>query len=235
MARSIHDISAELSRHRRFDGGSHGRTRRGENGPMWLALGVGALAGAVGLAYLSTPQRSTHRPADAAPGRTARRRRFGGKAVVGRTVTIDQPRSAVHAFWRDFANLPRFMENVEAVEKAGADTWRWRLSAPAGRSVEVVTRITTDRPGEEIAWRSVEGSQIDASGKIHFRDAPGGRGTEVEALIAYVPPGGEAGRWLATAFGKEPAIQGRRELKRLKMLLETGEIATSENRRTDRR
>jgi uncharacterized membrane protein len=97
--------------------------------------------------------------------------------------------------------------------------------------VRIETEIVADRKGEEIAWRSTEGSEIDTEGKIEFRDAPAGRGTEVTAIVAYVPPMGELGRWVASAFQKEPSIQGRRELKRLKMLLETGEIATSRNRR----
>ena len=65
-----------------------------------------------------------------------------------------------------------------------------------------------------------------------FRDAPGGRGTEVEAIVAYVPPAGDLGRWVAKAFQAEPQAQGRRELKRLKMLLETGEIATNAMRKS---
>lgn len=51
--------------------------------------------------------------------------------------------------------------------------------------------------------------------------------------MAYVPPAGEIGRWIAKLFQAEPQIQGRRELKRLKMLLETGEIATNANRRSE--
>jgi uncharacterized membrane protein len=62
---------------------------------------------------------------------------------------------------------------------------------------------------------------------VKFRDAPGGRGTEVEAIIAWVPPGGDLGRLVAGLFQKDPLVQGRRELKRLKMLMETGEIADS--------
>ena len=58
-----------------------------------------------------------------------------------------------------------------------------------------------------------------------FRDAPGGRGTEVEAIIAYKPPAGELGRIIAKLFQHEPEIQGRRELRRFKMLMETGEVA----------
>ena len=52
----------------------------------------------------------------------------------------------------------------------------------------------------------------------------------VEAVVAYRPPMGELGRIVAKLFQAEPAIQARRDLKRLKMLLETGEIATNRNR-----
>ena len=42
---------------------------------------------------------------------------------------------------------------------------------------------------------------------------------------------GELGRMVAKLAGVDPETQGRRALKRLKMLMETGEIATSRNRR----
>ena len=54
--------------------------------------------------------------------------------------------------------------------------------------------------------------------------------TEVEAIVAYIPPRGRLGGWIRMLFGRDPALQGRRELKRLKMLLETGEIASSRSR-----
>ena len=66
---------------------------------------------------------------------------------------------------------------------------------------------------------------------MRFRDAPAGRGTEIAATIAYRPPAGELGRLLLKLSRREPDIQVRHELKRLKMLLETGEIATADNRR----
>ena len=56
----------------------------------------------------------------------------------------------------------------------------------------------------------------------------------MEAIIAYNPPAGELGRWIAKLFQAEPALQGRRDLKRFKMLMETGEIATSANRKSDK-
>ena len=206
---------------------------------MLMGLGLGALAGACGYAlYAARRDRDglDYRPADSAPGRTARQMRFGDYAVVGRTVTIDRPRDELYRKWRDFKNLAGFMENVKSIEPIdGAEdgTCRWTIRGPAGADISVETEIVSDRPGEEIAWTSLDSSQIDTRGKVLFRDAPGNRGTEVEAVIAYDPPGGEIGRWIAKLFQAEPSIQGRRELKRFKMLMETGEIATNANRKSD--
>ena len=198
-----------------------------------LAL-AGALAGVAGYAIWTTARRhgagAVH-PPDDAPGRTATRNRFGRHAVTGRTVTIARPRQEVYEFWRDFRNLEGVMENVTQIEAEGAMT-RWTIRGPADTHLRVETEIVSDRPGEQIAWQSTPGSQIETKGKIMFRDAPGRRGTEVEAIIAYVPPGGRVGQIIAKLFQAEPAIQGRRDLKRLKMLLETGEVATSANRKS---
>ena len=168
---------------------------------------------------------------DDAPGRTARTGRFGDYAVVGKTVTIAKPsRDRLFAIWRDFSNLPSFMDNLKAVEMLGDNRSRWTIKAPGGSSVDVDTRIVEETPGELIVWRSVEGSDIDTEGRVKFRDAPGGRGTEVELIIAYKPPFGRAGEAIAKLLQREPALQARRDLRRFKMLMETGEIANSDRR-----
>lgn len=207
--------------------GGHGYSPSGVGAVAVLAT-TALLAGA--LAYGG--RRHEVRPPDSAPARARRGRpKFNGYDVVGRTVTINRPRADVYRTWRDFARLPSFMENVRAVKPVGDDRMVWTIAAPGGTSVDIETQVVTDRTNEVIAWRSVEGSDIDTEGRVAFRDAPGGRGTEVEAIIAYKAPGGELGRLIAALFQREPAIQGRRELKRLKMLLETGEISTSKNHR----
>jgi len=190
------------------------------------ALGIGAAAAAAGVAALLavSQSQSTPHPPDDAPGRTAKDRDFGGYAVVGHAVTINRPRHELYAFWHDFQNLSTFMENVEKVQPTGSDRAVWTIKAPAGQTVDIETRIIEDRPDELIAWRSVEDSGIDTEGRVRFRDA-GARGTIVEAIIAYKPPGGALGQIIAKLFQREPNIQGRQELKRLKMLMETGEIA----------
>jgi len=159
---------------------------------------------------------------------TLEREDLKGFELVGRTVTIDRPRAELYAFWRDFHNLARFMENIENVEVIDATRSHWVVSAPAGDRVEWDSVIEEDIPGELISWSAVPGSGIQHSGRIEFRDAHGGRGTEVTATILYDPPAGKIGKVIAKLFQKEPKIQARRDLRRFKQLMETGEISTSE-------
>lgn len=202
-----------------------------------VTLGLGALAGLAAYSYLGQSQPQARRQAefprlpDDAPGRTAKQARFGEFAVAGRSVTIDRPREEIYALWRDFRNLARFMENIEKVREPEPGLSVWTIRAPLGMTMEVRSRVVNEREGEQIAWRSTPDSEIETEGKVSFRDAPGGRGTIVEAHVAYKPPMGALGQAVAKLFSAEPSIQSRRDLKRLKMLLETGEIATSANRR----
>ena len=41
------------------------------------------------------------------------------------------------------------------------------------------------RENELIAWTSVEGAAIETSGRVHFKPAPGNRGTEVKTVREF--------------------------------------------------
>ncbi len=146
--------------------------------------------------------------------------------LIGRTVTINRPRADLYAFWRDFTNLPQFMDNLERIERLDDRRTHWTVKAPGGGTVEWTAAITEEREGEYIAWASEEGADVPNSGRIEFRDAQGGRGTIVSATILYDPPAGVIGKIIAKMFQREPAIQARRDLRRFKQLMETGEVAT---------
>ncbi len=150
-------------------------------------------------------------------------------ALVGRTVTINRPRAELYAFWRDFRNLALFMENVESVTPGDNQHSHWVVKAPAGKTVEWDSVLTEEVENEVLAWESVEGADIKNAGRIEFKDAPPGRGTQVTATIVYDPPGGDLGKLIAKLFQKEPKIQARRELRRFKQLMETGEISTAKS------
>jgi len=147
--------------------------------------------------------------------------------LVGRTVTINRDSRELYEFWRDLRNLPLFMENIESIDVFDEKRSHWRVKGPADSTVEWDSLITEDIPGELIAWQSAEGAGVPNSGRIEFRDSGNGRGTVVSATIAYDPPAGKLGKIFAKVFQREPKIQARRDLRRFKQLMETGEIPTS--------
>jgi uncharacterized membrane protein len=149
-----------------------------------------------------------------------------GDSLSGRAVTINRSRSELFAFWRDFSNLATFMENVERIDVLDDRRSHWVVKAPGGKSVEWNSVVTEEQPDQFIAWASEDGADVPNSGRIDFRDA-GARGTVVSATLLYDPPAGVIGKLIAKMFQREPAIQARRDLRRFKQLMETGEIATS--------
>ena len=148
-----------------------------------------------------------------------------GGQVTGRAVTINKPVVEVFRYFRDFANLPSFMENVVSIDVKDSRTSHWVVKAPAGRTVEWDAVITDEVEDQYFTWESQPGADVPNAGRVEFRDA-GARGTVVTATIAYDPPLGIVGKIVAKMFQREPAIQARRDLRRFKQLMETGEIAT---------
>jgi len=151
-----------------------------------------------------------------------------GPIHVLRTITINRPPEEIYAFWSDLRNLPRFMAHLESVELTGP-TSRWRAKGPAGSAITWDAEVVLDRPGECIAWRSVEGTTtVPNRGVVRFTPAPGQRGTEVQVELKYEPPGGALGASFAKLFGEEPSQQIDGDLRRLKQVLETGEVLQSD-------
>ena len=147
---------------------------------------------------------------------------------VQHAVTIAKPTEEVYRFWRSFENLPRFMAHLESVQVLDERRSRWKAKGPAGTRFEWEAELIEDVENERIAWQSLEGSDLRTSGAVRFQHAPGARGTEVRVDLHYSPPGGAVGRGIAWLFGEEPEQQLRDDLRRVKQLLETGEVLVSD-------
>jgi uncharacterized membrane protein len=151
------------------------------------------------------------------------------EAMQARTaITIKRPVEEVYGFWRDFTNLPSFMIHLASVEAADNGHSHWTANAPAGKTVEWDAEVVDDKPNERIAWRSLEGSQVSTSGSVWFAPTLRNDGTEVRVELNYDPPGGALGKLVAKLFGEEPQQQITDDLRRLKQVLETGEVVRSE-------
>jgi uncharacterized membrane protein len=147
---------------------------------------------------------------------------------VDEAITINRPREEVYRFWRNLENLAQFMEHVESVRVAeGGKRSHWVVKAPGERRAEWDAEIINEAENERIGWRSLEGSEVQNAGSVSFRDAAGGRGTEVRVELQYNPPGGAVGALFAKLFGQEPSQQIHNDLKRLKTRLEAGVIPST--------
>ncbi|MBE9215917.1 cyclase [Plectonema cf. radiosum LEGE 06105] len=147
---------------------------------------------------------------------------------VEKTVTINKPQDELYNFWHNFENLPQFMHHLKLVKVYDEKASHWVAKAPLGTSVEWDANIIEEQENEFISWSSVKDADIENSGFIRFSKAPGNRGTEVKVVIVYQPPGGTIGAVIAKLFGEEPKQQIGDDLNRFKMLMEAGEIATTE-------
>ena len=147
---------------------------------------------------------------------------------VREAIRLEVPLEFAYGFWRRLENLPRFMEHLQAVRVIDDRRSHWRARAPAGTTVEWDAEIIEDRPNELIVWRSLDGADVPNTGSVRFTPAPGGRGTEVRVELRYDPPGGALGALVAKLFGEEPGQQVGGDLRRLKQVMETGEVVHSD-------
>jgi uncharacterized membrane protein len=159
---------------------------------------------------------------------------YGHGVRVEKAVTINASPEELYTFWRKFDNLPRFMHNLESVEVRDDKRSHWTARGPAGSKVQWEAEIINEVPYELIGWRSIEGSQIDNAGSVHFTPAAGGRGTEVKVVLRYDPPAGVVGATISKLLGEDPALNVQEDLRRLKRLVETGEIATTDGQASGR-
>lgn len=152
---------------------------------------------------------------------------------IEKSVTINSTPKELFRFWRDYENLPRFMEDLESVTELDETRSHWVAKGPGGKNVEWDAEIYNEKENELIAWRSLPGADITNAGSVHFEEAPG-HGTYVKVVLNYNPPGGKAAALFAKLFGKEPGQLVEHNLRRLKQLVETGEIPTTEGQTSGR-
>ena len=147
---------------------------------------------------------------------------------VERSVTVNRPKAELYQMWRDFENLPRFMEHLDSVHVDDSDHGlsHWVAKGPFDRRVEWDAEVIEERENELLVWKSLPGSTVESMGRVEFTDAPGGRGTIVHISLEYNPPGGSLGAAFAKLFGEEPNQQINEDLHHFKQFMETGEVAT---------
>lgn len=141
---------------------------------------------------------------------------------------VNKPRNEVYAFWRKLENLPLFMKHLKTVTEIDSKHSHWEAELPAGfPAVKWNAEIVKEEEGSLIGWQSVPNSMVDNAGKVQFRDALGGEGTELDVVITYHPPAGELGSGIAKALNPVLEKMVRQDIMNFKEYIETKHVSAS--------
>jgi len=185
------------------------------------ALAIGSVAGVMALDVWCASRLSK-----------AGAERAGARAEA--SLLVSRSPEECYRFWRNFENLPRFIDHLKSVRSTGDLGSRWTAYGPGGIEVEWNAEVEEDIPNKRLAWRARAGSHIWHSGVADFENAPGGRGTIVRVQMDYGNTLKAIGL-LAMPLGKNPGQLIRKQLRRFKQILETGEPITTEGQPAGRR
>jgi uncharacterized membrane protein len=138
---------------------------------------------------------------------------------VEHSIIVQREAEELYDAWRHFKGLPDFMSHLKSVEEIDDRRSRWTAAAPLGLSVTWDAEIITERPGELIAWRSVEGSVVDTAGSVRFEPS-GNAATQITVNLKYNPPAGKTGAKISQLLGANPDQQIVDDLQRFKKIME---------------
>ena len=223
-----------------WPGGHEGQSHRW----LWLLMGSGlllgacrsrqglplALAGGV-LLYRAVTDRwplADWRDLDTSGARRERATSVphGTGIKVERSVFVNAEPDEIYRFWRNLENLPRFMSQLISVQQLVVKRSRWTMGSLAGTRFEWDAEIINEIPDELLAWRSLEGADLDHAGSVLFEKAARG-GAKVTVILEYRAPAGRIGAEIATLFGANPAQLIDKNLQRLKELMETNKVSAA--------
>jgi uncharacterized membrane protein len=149
-----------------------------------------------------------------------------GEVRVRRSVTILRPPGEIYGLFRHFELLPEFMLHVVSVTPRRDGTWHWVVKeGPMQLAWDAM--IVDDEPAERLEWRSLPGGDVEHVGVLELASEPAGRGTEVRLAMSYRPPGGIVTAPFRSLFARTTDTLFATELRRMKQLVEAGEIATN--------
>ena len=156
---------------------------------------------------------------------------YGYGIKLKKAVTVNAAPGRLYAYWRNLENIQNLFDGIISIKSVDNRRSHWTLRAPGGIDLEWDAEITVDRPNKMIGWRSLGGADVDNAGYVRFEPATGSRGTFVRVALQYNPPAGKLGATIASILGEKPEGLVEEALRKFKQLMETGEVATTEEKK----
>ena len=88
------------------------------------------------------------------------------------TIEVQVPVRQAYNQWTQFEDFPKFMEGIQSVRQLDDTHVRW-LAEIRGESREWTTEIVEQRPGEKVAWKTVDG-EVRNDGVVTFAPVAAG-------------------------------------------------------------
>lgn len=147
--------------------------------------------------------------------------RAGGSIKAHAAITVTADPEHVYRFWHDLNNAPKFMSGVEDVRSVSENVAVWRMRTLQGRSLSWVFETTEDVPGQRISWRIIGSDVVSGSSDARFAKGllPGTAEVTVRQEM-HLPVSGA--NWISRTLLRRRLQES---LRRLKQLIETGEVA----------
>ncbi|MCX4471630.1 cyclase [Micromonospora sp. NBC_01655] len=177
-----------------------------------LLLVAAAAAAGVGASLVAR-----HRPGGSMPIR------HDGEYVTIRAVTVDRPVDSVWELVRDPDQLSAAFDRPVTAEPLGEGRARYLLGDPAGAGGQPVG-VIVEVAGRVARWR-VESGPLAHEGRLTLVAAPGDRGTELRVELRY--PEGRLRHQAAVLRGRDPDQRLRTVLRRVKSMIECGQVVAT--------
>jgi uncharacterized membrane protein len=145
----------------------------------------------------------------------------GGSVKAHAAITVTADPEHVYQFWHDLNNAPKFMSGVEEVRSVSENVAVWRMRTLPGRSLSWVGETTDDIPGQQISWRIIGSGVVSGSSDARFTKGLLPGTTEVTVRQEMQLPVSGA-HWISRTLLRRRLQES---LRRLKQLIETGEVA----------
>lgn len=143
---------------------------------------------------------------------------------------VNKPKDEVYSFWRKLENLPLFMKHLASVTEIDSKHSHWEADIPGGIGrIKWNAEIVKEEEGYLIGWQSIPNSTINNAGKVTFKEALGGQGTELEVVISYHPPAGELGAGIAKSLNPVLEKMVRQDIMNFKDYIETKHQSPASN------
>lgn len=138
---------------------------------------------------------------------------------ITKSIIVKADVGTAYRIWENFENFPLFMKHVRSVEKTGPDTSKWKVSGPAGMTVDWNAYTTRKDENKRIGWNTKDNEgDLTTSGQVTFNDLPEGE-TEVTVTMQYEPKAGIAGDIVAKLIG-DPEDKLVEDLRNFKAYVE---------------